>query len=130
MVSTRPVSFYADGISQFRPYSYFVFVGNPAALVLALGPVAAAGLGGLAVRGARTAWSERWPLLAAASLAAVAAADLSGLSNAEVERIWLPFMPWIAVAATAVVTQRSRTMVAGDLTRVGLALQVGLVTPW
>jgi hypothetical protein len=122
--------FYADGISQFRPYSYFVFVGNPAALALALGPVAAAGLGGLAVRGARTAWSERWPLLAAASLAAVAAADLSGLSNAEVERIWLPFMPWIAVAATAVVTQRSRRWWLATSLALGLALQVGLVTPW
>ena len=62
--------------------------------------------------------------------AAVAAADLSGLSNAEVERIWLPFMPWIAVAATAVVTQRSRRWWLATSLALGLALQVGLVTPW
>lgn len=123
--------FYADGISQFRPYSYFVFLGNPAALALALGPVVAAGIGALVAHGPRPVRTEGWGLLALAALTAVIAADLTGLSNAEVERIWLPFMPWIAVAAATVVgSRRAERWWLGSSLALGILLQVSLVTPW
>ena len=132
--------FYAEGLSRFRPYGYFVFAGNPAALALAVGPVVAAGFGALvgAVVGRagrarlRAVVAAGWPLLALAALVAVTAADLTGLSNAEVERIWLPFMPWLAVAAAVVVGGSARAQRAwlGASLALGLVLQAVLVTPW
>lgn len=147
--------FYAEGISRFRPYAYFVFAGNPAAFALAVGPAAAAGFGALAVRrgaparskaarsnaagsnaagsmaaGSMAASSKAVALLAVPALVAVAAADLTGLSNAEIERIWLPFMPWVAVAAGLVWHDRvARRWLAVTLS-IAIVLQAALVTPW
>lgn len=120
--------YYAEGISQFRPYGYFVFAGNPGALALSVGPVAAAGLGALVAR-PRSLWPAGWGLVAVAALVAVVAADLTGLSNAEVERIWLPFMPWLAVGAAALPVAGRRWWLASSLA-IGVVLQVALVTPW
>ena len=86
---------YAAGVASRRPYVYFAFLGNPAALAVALGPAAAVAL-------ARVRDRKLW-LLAGGGIAAVALADLTGLSKAEVERIWLPFMPWVLVLTAGLV---------------------------
>jgi len=86
---------YLAGVASERPGRYFALLGNPAALALAVGPVAAVAVA--RVRGVRV-----W-LLPGAALIAVALANLSGLSKAEVERIWLPFQPWILLLAGGLV---------------------------
>jgi hypothetical protein len=80
---------YVNGISEFRPRDYFTFIGNPAALFLAVGPAVAVAL--VRVRDRRL-----W-LVAGGAIAAVVVANASGLSKAEVERIWLPFATWLLV---------------------------------
>ncbi len=86
---------YAAGVASRRPYLYFAFLGNPAALAVALGPAAAVAI-------ARVRDLKLW-LLAGGALAALALADLTGLSKAEVERIWLPFVPWVLVLTAGLV---------------------------
>ncbi len=85
---------YAASAAVDRPYSYFVWA-NLAALVLAVGPAAVAGLRRAAA--SPTALPVAAAALVAAALAAVLVADLSGMSKAEVERIWLPFAVWLVV---------------------------------
>jgi hypothetical protein len=118
LAATRDL--YAAGVAARRPAAYFALAGNPAALALAAGPAAAAGLAALRDR-------RLW-LLAGAAAAAVLAADLSGLSVGEVERIWLPFVPWL-VLGTAALGGRARPWLAAQVAA-GLVLQAWLVTPW
>ena len=122
---------YAEGLSGVRPYGYWV-VGNLAALAVATGPAAAAGLSRL---------RPRSPLgvLLTATLAAVLVADLSGLSKGEVERIWLPFVPWLVLAAVGLTASTSDASDRSDRALRGwigaqvvtaVAIQVTLRSPW
>ena len=94
---------YWAGLAGRRPSWYWVF-GNLGALLLAAGPMLAAGLGAGAgrlrrLRGLRAA--DRADVVGAlvlAGVAMVALADLSLMSKAEVERIWLPFVPWLLLS--------------------------------
>jgi methylthioxylose transferase len=140
---------YWAGVASVRPAAYLTFVGNPAALALAVGPAVFVGLATLAA-GARRhrravalepgsgpdtspiahgwrdgAWSAREWILPVAALSAVVAADLSQYARGEVERIWLPFVPWLALAAPG----HRRGWLAAQVA-VGLALQAGLRSPW
>ncbi|MEX0790916.1 MAG: hypothetical protein WD178_09095 [Actinomycetota bacterium] len=118
---------YYAGLGGLRPYGYFV-VANLAALAIAAGPAAVAGIfSPEARRSLRTTPSLGWLVLAA--LLAVAAADLSGLSKGEVERIWLLFTPWL-VAAAAFVPEAARRWWLGAGAVLALAVQVLVVTPW
>lgn len=91
---------YHDGIASVRSGSYFAFLGNPAAVGLALGPVA-----WVAVARVR---DVSLSVLAYPAIAALLLADASGLSKAEVERIWLPFTPWVLVLAAGLVDRSGR----------------------
>jgi methylthioxylose transferase len=115
---------YWAGVGAERPGWYLTLVGNPAALALATGPAAAAGLAGAAA-GVRRARDWRPALLPAAASAALLVADLSQLSRGEVERIWLPFVPWLALAAPG---DRRGWLTAQVV--VALALQACLASPW
>jgi hypothetical protein len=96
---------YWAGIAHFRPGWYWVF-GNLGALLLAAGPMLAAGLGvgasrlrGLRLDRVRAEWrTDAIGALVLAGVAMVAVADLSLLSKSEVERIWLPFIPWLLLS--------------------------------
>lgn len=121
--------FYWDGLARYRPYPYFVFAGNLAALALITGPAASVGLGRIAATARRRAPAA--VALAAGFLLALAAADLSGLSKAETERIWLPFAVWAAAAAGW--AARRPTVVRGWLAvqvALTLGLELGLRTGW
>jgi len=109
---------YAGGVAHRRPYAEFLVI-DLAAFALAVGPAAVAGLARLRERGV-------W-LLAAGALVALAAADLSGMSRGETERIWLPFVPWLLVATAAL--GGARGWLAAQVA-LGLALQVGVRSPW
>lgn len=130
-------SHYGEGIAALRPYAYFVLAGNLAALAVAIGPAAAAGLGSVLRSRLASVRDRDAPIrpsgaeiLAIASFVAVVIADASGLSKAEVERIWIPFVPWIAVAAAAVWTSRSSRQWLAATLGLGLVVQATLVTPW
>jgi hypothetical protein len=119
---------YYAGLGGLRPYGYFV-VANLAALAVAAGPAAFAGMSSPdARRSLGTRPSLGWLVLAAAL--AVAAADLSGLSKGEVERIWLLFTPWLVAAAAFISNSGLRRwwLAAGAL--LALAVQILVVTPW
>lgn len=114
---------YLMSVAKDRPYGYFL-VNNLAAFSIATGPVVALALARVRVR---IAWA-----LPLAALGAVALADLSGMSKGEVERIWLPFLPWVLLA-TAALPWTKRRQVAALLAlqaAVGIAVQVGVRTPW
>lgn len=108
---------YAAGVASRRPYVDFLLIA-PAALALAVGPAAAAGLA--RVRG-------DVGVVVAGAVLAVAAADLSGLSRGENERIWLLFTPWLLCAAAAL--PRPRAWLAAQLA-LGLTLQLVVRSPW
>lgn len=109
---------YWDGIAAVRPPEYWMWA-NLAALTIALGPAAGAGI----AAAVRTSWTclrhsadslrrlPRWARVAlglsGAAVVMVLIADLSNLSRAEVERIWLFIMPWLLVSL-ALVPPRSR----------------------
>jgi hypothetical protein len=116
---------YGRGLARLRPYGYFVFAGNPAALALAVGPATAVGFGRLVVR------ARRRPelVLLGAALVAVLVADVSGMSKAEVERIWLPYAVWLAAAAGGVAARRARWWLAAQVA-LALGLQAWLVSTW
>jgi methylthioxylose transferase len=109
---------YLAGVSRRRPYLEFLVI-SLAAFALAVGPAAVAGLARLRDRGL-------W-LLAGGALATLAAANLSGMSKGETERIWLPLVPWLLIATAPLA--RSRMWLASQV-GLGLALQLGLRSPW
>lgn len=113
---------YLAGISQARPYEYFV-VNNLAVFAVAAGPATAVAL-------ARPRERRAW-ILVGGGLAMVLAADLSGMSKAEVERIWLPFLPWVMLA-TAVLPLEGKTvrLLLAAQALLAIALQVILRTIW
>ncbi|MGH3841209.1 MAG: hypothetical protein ACRDR6_12100 [Pseudonocardiaceae bacterium] len=110
-----------------RPYSYWVWRADLAALAVVLGPAGIAGL--------RRVFTprQRHPvglvLLCAAAMLAVLIADLSGLSKAEVERIWLPFAIWLLPATGLLPPRQARWWLT---TQAVLALAVNhlLLTTW
>lgn len=111
-----------QGVQEYRSYGYFLLA-NLAALAIALGPAAAAGLATL-YRVPRIAW------LVGGIAVAVAVSDLSGISKGEVERIWLPFMPWLLVATASLTGARaSRAWLAAQLA-VGLLVQGVVISFW
>jgi hypothetical protein len=109
---------YEAGVASRRPYADFLLI-NVAAFLIALGPVAVAGVARLRDR-------RVW-VLAGGALATVLAADLSGLSRGETERIWLPFVPWVLVATAAL--GPSRRWLALQVL-LGLAVQATVRSPW
>ncbi len=114
--------FYAAGTAQFRPALYFFFA-NLAALAIAIGPAALAGLTRLRRSGAA--------VVVVGALACVLLADASGLSKGETERIWLLYMPWISVAAAGLATSvRRQQWWLGGQALAAIALQIALVSKW
>ena len=111
---------YYQGIGALRPYGYWVWA-DLAALVLATGPAAVAGLRRL----------PRSPLLllTGAVLLAVLLADVTGLSKAEVERIWLPFTVWLVPAAALLPAPTRRWWLAAQALT-ALAVNHLLLTNW
>lgn len=112
---------YASGAGGYRPYWYFAALGNPAALVLALGPAVVVALVRLRDR---AVW---W--VAGGALVGVVLADVSGLSKGEVERIWLPFVPFLTVAAAGLPRSTVRWWLAAQAVA-AVGLQIALESPW
>lgn len=111
---------YEHGISQFRPYWYWL-AGDPAAFLAGLGiPVAFAYARAL---GARTA-----PAVALAAVVLLAAA--SGFSKAEVERIWQFLVPLAVVAAAAELGRLSPRTLLVALAGQAVAVEVLFGTTW
>jgi hypothetical protein len=111
---------YYQGIGAARPYAYWVWA-DLAALVLAAGPAAVAGL--------RRLRGSPLLLLAGAALLAVLLADVTGLSKAEVERIWLPFTVWLVPAAALLPASTRRWWLAGQALT-ALAVNHLVLTNW
>ena len=115
---------YDGNLARVRPYAYF-FVGNLAALAVALGPAIAVGLTRLRNR-------STW-LLVGGGLGAILVANVSGMSLAETERIWQPFMPLVLLAGAALVPagrlERARPWLAAQAV-VALGLVAVLRSPW
>lgn len=114
---------YWRGVALDRPWTYYLLVGNPAALALAVGPAVAAGLS----RVRRPDW--RGCGLALGGLGAVTLANASGLSKGEVERIWLPYVPWIMTVTAWLPAPRLRVWLAANVT-LGLVLEAFLKSKW
>ncbi|TQS43083.1 hypothetical protein [Cryptosporangium phraense] len=129
-----------------RPTAYFL-VANLAALAIAVGPAAVAGLAsagagvrasagaaGLASAGAGARERLHGPLgravvLPAAALVAVLLACASNLSKGEVERIYLPFELWLLTATAALPPDRRRRWLAAQLA-LTLLVQLTLELKW
>jgi methylthioxylose transferase len=126
------VARYYQGIGAERWYAYWVWA-DLAALALATGPAAVAGLRRAAVVAVRSirAPDGRAAVVALAGAAglAVLAADLSGLSKAEVERIWLPFAVWLTSASALLPAPTRRWWLAGQAFT-ALAVNHLLLTNW
>jgi hypothetical protein len=111
---------YWHGVASRRPSAYVAVLGNPTALLVAVGPAAVVGLTAVV---ARRSWTTAMlPLLA---LVAVTLADVSLLSKGEVERIWLPFTVWLGAAALG----DKRWWLAAQAAT-GIAVQAVLVSTW
>ena len=111
---------YYQGIGALRPYSYWVWA-DLAALVLAAGPAAIAGL--------RRLPGSPLLLLTGAAVLAILLADVTGLSKAEVERIWLPFTVWLVPAAALLPASTRRWWLAGQALT-ALAVNHLVLTNW
>ncbi|MFC0547201.1 hypothetical protein [Kutzneria chonburiensis] len=111
---------YYQGIGALRPYSYWVWA-DLAALVLAAGPAAIAGL--------RRLPGSPLLLLTGAALLAILLADVTGLSKAEVERIWLPFTVWLVPAAALLPASTRRWWLAAQALT-ALAVNHLVLTNW
>ncbi|MEO7397982.1 MAG: hypothetical protein ABIW84_05415, partial [Ilumatobacteraceae bacterium] len=108
--------------AKFRPAFYFFFA-NLAALAIAVGPSALAGLALLR----RNAAS----FVVFGAVLCVLLANASGLSKAETERIWLLYMPWLSVAAAGLATTlRRQQWWLGGQAAAAIVLQVVLVSKW
>ena len=112
---------YSRGAGGVRPLWYFAALGNPAALLIALGPAIPVALARLRDR-------RLW-LVTAGALLGVVLADLSGLSKGEVERIWLPFVPWLVASSAALPLRSARWWLAAQVSAT-VALQLALESPW
>ncbi|MDQ6696377.1 MAG: hypothetical protein M3Z46_02830 [Actinomycetota bacterium] len=114
---------YDVGISQIRPYRYFL-IGNLAVFAVACGPAVVAGIASM-----RRHNLDAW-LLCAGAIVAVGATDLSGLSKGEVERIWLRFVPWVlsGVAATTPSTVPLRMLIVAQVAS-AIAVPIVLRSP-
>ncbi len=122
------------GVGGARALGYF-FVANPAATVIAAGPVV-----GLSVAAAVTRRSSMVGRLTLAALAAVAFLTISGLTKGEVERQWVLFFPYLLAGAPAAVTQlaaarrvsvdRSLRELCGLQVVWALGVSALLSTPW
>lgn len=111
---------YRHGISQLRPWWYWVG-GSPSAwAAFGAGPIALVWLG---------AAGRREPT-AVALLAVVAIAAVLGLSKAETERIWLFLVPYACVAAAAVLPRRWLTPLLALCALQALAVQLLFDTVW
>jgi hypothetical protein len=111
---------YYQGIGALRPYSYWVWA-DLAALVLAAGPAAVAGL--------RRLPGSPLLLITGAALLAILLADVTGLSKAEVERIWLPFTVWLVPAAALLPASTRRWWLAAQALT-ALAVNHLVLTNW
>jgi hypothetical protein len=111
---------YYQGIGALRPYAYWVWA-DLAALVLAAGPAAIAGL--------RRLPGSPLLLLTGAAVLAILLADVSGLSKAEVERIWLPFTVWLVPAAALLPASTRRWWLAAQALT-ALAVNHLVLTNW
>ena len=111
---------YYQGIGALRPYGYWVWA-DLAALVLAAGPAAIAGL--------RRLPGSPLLLIAGAAALAILLADVSGLSKAEVERIWLPFTVWLVPAAALLPASTRRWWLAAQALT-ALAVNHLVLTNW
>ncbi|MDE0802351.1 MAG: hypothetical protein OSA99_03415 [Acidimicrobiales bacterium] len=112
---------YVKGAGGFRPFWYFATMGNPAALLLALGPAVVVAL--VRLRDRRLWW------VVGGALVGVVLADVSGMSKGEVERIWLPFVPFLTVAAAGLSGRSIRWWLAAQAAA-AILLQIGLDSPW
>jgi hypothetical protein len=111
---------YDLGISNARPYGFWV-VASPVAFMVAAGlPIAWYAARAL---GAGTP-------LAIALAAVLAAAAVLGFSKAETERIWLFMAPLAAAAAAAVLPRERLPLVLGLLVAQALASELLLDTIW
>jgi hypothetical protein len=111
---------YYQGIGALRPYSYWVWA-DLAALVLAAGPAAIAGL--------RRLPKSPLVLITGAAVLAILLADVTGLSKAEVERIWLPFTVWLVPAAALLPASTRRWWLAAQALT-ALAVNHLVLTNW
>ena len=107
------------GAGGYRPLQYFVLA-NLAALAVAVGPAAAAGL--RALRRTDPVWVLVGPLLLG-----LLVADVTGTMRGEVERIWLPYVPWLLVPAARLAHPRG--WLALQLA-VALVVQLVLRSKW
>lgn len=113
-------SAYVRGISQLRPYAYWL-VGSPTAFFVSLGiPLA-----WLVLRGA-----GRGETTALALLAVIVVAVLMGFTKAENERIWQFLVPLACVSAAAELRSRSAYALLAALAAQALVVQVVLDTGW
>jgi hypothetical protein len=125
---------YYQDVGFTRPYNYWVWA-NLAALVLATGPVFAAGLRRVGVRVVESVRARAVPreivvlVLVLAAAIAVAAADESGLSKAETERIWLPFAVWLVTSASLIPARHRRWWLVAQVV-VALVVRHLLWTQW
>ena len=111
---------YDLGISNARPWIYWVF-GSPVAFAVLSGlPVA-----WYAARALGTGHA-----IAVALVAVIVIASLLGFSKAETERIWLFFGPLLCLAAAAIVPRERMPLVIGLLTAQALLIELGMETVW
>ena len=128
---------YQVGVSQRRPYAYFVLA-NLVIVAMAVGPAAIAG----SIVGARRWIAKRvarFPGIGALVVGgglAVLVADVTGLAKGEVERIFQPFFPWLALAAIGITAETGRSFdrparaALGCQALVAIALATQLRSPW
>ncbi len=112
---------YDAGAGGYRPYWYFAPLGNPAALLVTIGPAVVVAL--VRLRDRRVWW------VVGGALAGIVIADVSGMSKGEVERIWLPFVPFLSVAAAGLTGRSVRWWLAAQVSG-AVVLQVALESPW
>lgn len=111
---------YDLGISNARPYLYWLF-GSPVAFLVALGlPTAWYAARALGVGNA----------VAVGLIAIVVASVLVGVTKAETERIWQFMVPLAAVAAATLVPVRRMPLILGVLLLQALASSLLLETIW